>query len=246
MAQTPGALVWRVSRADGQPAALKYYPRGGMGNEIGSIAYLARAGNLAVPILDHSSDAVLMGWCEGASLAEQARKGDPREADRELGRIAGRLAARHITVEGLQPLEQFFSALLQGRFHDPNLQEAQALALLLFAREEPEVALHGDLHFDNVLWSGGGWQVIDAKGLYGARAYELANAFRHPRGCGDYLLNPGTIDWRLENWSGALGCSARMLCQWAAVKTALSLIWSNTAQDRVLLAALLDRLRICF
>lgn len=217
-----------------------------MGNEIGGIAYLARAGNLAVPILDHSSDAVLMGWCEGASLGDRARKGDATEADQELGRIAGRLAARHITVEGLQPLEQFFSALLQGRFIDPNLQEAQALALLLFAQKEPEVALHGDLHFDNVLLSGEGWQVIDAKGLYGPAAYELANAFRHPRGCGDYLLNPGTIDWRLENWSGALGCSARKLCQWAAVKTALSLIWSNTAQDRVLLAALLDRLRICF
>lgn len=42
-----------------------------------------------------------------------------------------------------------------------------------------EVFLHGDLHHENVLWSGDRWRPIDAKGLVGDRAYEAAAFLRN-------------------------------------------------------------------
>lgn len=243
VAKTANARVWRVKLGSGQVAALKHYPRGHMGNEIGGGIYLQRAGDLAVSILDQSADALLMSWCDGGSLGDWARAGHLRLADQALASIAQKLLAREMRSEGLTPLPELFSALIEPKFEAPDLQEAQALARHLLVQPLQLVALHGDLHFDNVLRGSGGWQVIDAKGLSAPRGFELANAFRHPRGRRDHILAPKVIAWRLGAWSRALGCSQMQLCQWAAIKTALSLVWRAEEQDRRLLNLLLQELR---
>lgn len=214
-----------------------------MGNETAGSTYLQCAGDLAVPILDHYRDAILMAWCDGSSLGDWARAGHLRLADQALADIAQKLLIRKMRGEGLTPVSALFSALVEASLEDPELNEAQVLARTLLAQTSQQAALHGDLHFDNVLQGRDGWQVIDAKGILGPPCFELANAFRHPRGCAGDVLTPEVISWRLEHWSGVLGCSQLQLCQWAAIKTALSLVWKDVEQDRKLLHLLLRRQR---
>ena len=240
MAQSVIATVWRVRLGSGQEAALKHYSSGHMGNETSGGTYLQRAGDLAVPILDRSRDAILMVWCDGSSLGDFARAGHLCLADQALADIAQKLLAREMKCEGLAPLTALFSALVQPKFEDPDLQEAQLLARSMLGQVSQQVALHGDLHFDNVLQAKNGWQVIDAKGVLGPPGFELANAFRHPRGCRAEILTAEVINRRLEQWSGALGCSPMQLCQWAAIKTALSRVWKDVKQDQELLHLLLQ------
>ncbi len=184
-----------------------------------------------------------MSWCDGGSLGDWARAGHLRLADQALASIAQKLLAREMRSEGLTPLSELFSALIEPQFESLDLREAQALARHLLAQRFQLVALHGDLHFDNVLLGQGGWQVIDAKGLSAPRGFELANAFRHPRGAAAHVLDADVINRRLRLWAGALGCSERQLCRWAAVKTALSLVWADRELDRSLLQFLLRRQR---
>ena len=108
----------------------------------------------------------------------------------------------------------------------------------------PLVALHGDLHHDNILASPRGWLAIDPKGVWGDLAYEPANAFRNPEGLGDRLFDPARIRHIALGFSQGLGLPPYRLLGWAAAHCALSTVWSREAgqdisDDLRLLALLL-------
>jgi streptomycin 6-kinase len=53
----------------------------------------------------------------------------------------------------------------------------------LLATQRDVVALHGDMHHENVLRFGSrGWLAIDPKGLTGERGFDYANIFCNPDG----------------------------------------------------------------
>ncbi|WP_068239964.1 aminoglycoside phosphotransferase family protein [Tritonibacter horizontis] len=231
-AETPMARVWSVRRADGTLAALKLYRAGHLGNEATGLEYLRRCtGDPAVTIHDAGPDAVVMGWLEGPSLGDLARQGDPVQADGDLAAVAQALRLKSLSAAGLLPLTELFRPLLVAKLATPQAQFAQQVASKclsdLATGRWPVVALHGDLHHDNVILTSGGLRVIDAKGLAGPAAYELANAFRHPRGGAGYALQPAVIARRLSLWSDALDCSSTDLLRWAIAKVALSMVWAG-------------------
>lgn len=109
----------------------------------------------------------------GALLMERLNPGtklsDAAMSDDECMALVLNFGARISTgpIDGLMPLEEYFS--------NPN-----ELAQELIATTESIVALHGDLHHENILLGERGWVVIDPKGLAGDPAFELAAFMRNP------------------------------------------------------------------
>lgn len=250
-AESGAALVWKVSRGTGF-AALKLYKSGDMGNEAAGFRYLAALNGQGAARVYHAEGGIaLTEWLEGPPLAA-----NPRDAE-VIGSLAALARQLHrgapLDGTGFTPLEDFMAFLVQ--FEPPAAWGADARGDIaacrhlwehLLASQTGRAVLHGDLHPGNVICTASGLCAFDAKGIWGEPAYELANAFRHPRARPEQVLNPARIRLAAEAWSAALGCTPRRLLHWAAAKAALSLAWrtgqgQNTDLDlrltRLLLAA---------
>ena len=236
VADTGHARVWKVRQDNGQPAALKLYARADRGNEAaGTRLMRAWQDRGAVRIIAEVETAVLMEWLDGPSLGDIARDGRTDEAIGELAKVASRLhQTPKVKVDGLKPLDQVFEPLFSCTFSDnctPSLRRdfmsAMGLAQNLLGRQDRMVPLHGDLHHDNVILTGDGPVVIDAKGYLGDPAFELANALRHPKGLPSLVRQPRQIDRCLTAYAQAMRVSRKRLAQWAAAKCALSIFWRS-------------------
>lgn len=248
------ADVWKVQTASGGWAALKRYHKPDMGNERAGFAVMSALNGVATAkVLAIGQNIALTEWLDGPSLGDLTRSGQDTEACRHLGETATKMH-RHmprITAE-LPSLCQWFRALETLSFADDcppqakhNLRTAQALARQLLATEHNICPLHGDLHHDNIRLGPRGYAAFDAKGLIGERGFELANAFRNPKGAEALHRDPTRIRHLANTWSQSFAVDAQRLLQWAAAKCALSIAWRSggTAQNDPeldLLATLLD------
>ena len=255
VAETPIAVVWKVQRADGRAAALKLYKESGMGSEAAGFAYLRHANTAqAARVYAVSDTAALVEWLDGPSLGDVAREGGLADADQKLAETARSL---HACVRGpipsLMPLEERFAALLKCPEEElpagslrSAMMRSRAIAASLLKDQQDACALHGDLHHENVRQGARGFCAFDAKGLWGERSYELANALRHPQGCREDICSPEVIRRRADLWAASLNTSAGRLLAWAAAKSALSISWRLSANtttsdpEEALLAALLE------
>ncbi len=236
LAQTAIANLWTVTRSDGTRAVLKDYGPKGMGSEAQGFRFLARASpDFAAQVYATRPDAALIEWLEGPSLGDRARSGHDLEAARELLKVAAGLhQGTAQPSEGYPLLVERFAALFDAVPADdctPELHaamaKAQTLADALLSHQVDLRPLHGDLHHENVRKTARGYCAFDAKGLVGERAYELANAFRHPKGCEDQIRDPRRVLALADLWSAGFGVDRSCLLQWAAVKCALSIAWRN-------------------
>ncbi len=234
VAETPIAHVWRVTCADGTPAALKRYKNGDMQDEAAGFDFLAACdGRGAAQIHARHQAAVLMEWLDGPSLGDLVRDGQDRAAAEALIATANRLhAAPHPVVAGLDPLQNRFQALLTARFTgdcpatvQTTIRRAQEVAQGLLAAQTTVQPLHGDLHHDNVRDSARGYLAFDAKGVLGERSFELANAFRNPVGSDTISRDPAVIRTRAAIWAAGLGVTQTHLLRWAAANAGLALSW---------------------
>lgn len=246
VAETTRAKVWRVRQKTGTQAALKYYPAGHMGNEASGLAYLERvAGAGAVRVFARSTDAVVMEWLRGPSLGELARTQGEKTADHGLAEVAARLFAAEVSADGLLSVAEIMAPLRDACFTAPEAREAQNIAWACLDQMQrgavESVALHGDLHHDNIIHTAQGLRAFDAKGLAGPRAYELANAFRHPRGCRAFAADAQVIRDRAITWGRVAGCGAQEQLNWAIAKLLLSMLWSGqeAPEERALLRQML-------
>ncbi|MGR3758663.1 aminoglycoside phosphotransferase family protein [Roseobacteraceae bacterium NS-SX3] len=251
VAETAQARIWKVRRAGGTFAALKLYGPRGMGNEAQGFRFLAAAGGLAARVYAVAGRAALIEWLEGPPLADLPAAGGDRAAAAELLRIAQALHARPAGAAGYPRLEDWLAALFKLEFLPgcpdgarADIIRCQQLARRLLAEPQDLRPLHGDLHHGNIRKGARGYCAFDAKGVLGERAYELANAFRHPRGLPELVRSPGRIAFLADLWTGEFAVPRQRLLQWAAVKCALSIAWrcgGRLQEDREfdLLAALL-------
>ncbi len=233
--RTPIAEIWKVARADGTPAALKIYYDGNMQDEAPGFDLLAaQNGQGAALIYDQTNDAVLMEWLDGPSLADLVRRGADDTASKALVDTANRLHQMPaVPIAGLDPLERRFTSLFDARFaHDcpasavAALRRATALGHHLIASQSDKRPLHGDFHHENIKGSARGFLAFDAKGVFGDRHYELANAFWNPLDAKGYVRKRETIQRRSAIWAAGFETTQCKLIEWAAAYTALSLSWT--------------------
>ncbi|GGM03574.1 aminoglycoside/hydroxyurea antibiotic resistance kinase [Pseudooceanicola nanhaiensis] len=233
--RTAIAVVWRVELAGGGVAGLKVFHEEGLANEGPGLAWMrARDGAGVVRLLDQQGRAVLMEWQEGPSLGDLVRRGEDARAARELLSVAQRLHQGADTGAGLSlpPLDAWFGALRDVTLAAAcppeaarDMLAARDIAERLLAAPREVRGLHGDLHHDNIRDGARGWLAFDAKGVRGERAYELANAFRNPKGAAALVADPARIAALADLWSEGFGVERTRLLDWAAAKCALSICW---------------------
>ena len=104
------------------------------------------------------------------------------------------------------------------------------------------------VHHDNIRLGTRGFCAFDAKGVVGERTYELANAFRNPKGARKLVFNRNRIEVLADCWSQSFNVNRERLLQWAFVKCALSIAWRAKGKfvkddETELLAMLFEALR---
>lgn len=235
IAETPISEVWRVSIMTG-PAVVKIW-RKGPGNELAGVSLMhAWRDSAAVPWvrpISATNTSMLMEYLEGDSLGDLARRGGLERADALLAQVAHRLHATPPRAPVDLPMLHDLFAPLFALTYAPecprtlhgNMARATELAAALLATQPRYVPLHGDLHHDNVILTPRGPVAFDAKGVLGDPAYELANAFRHPRGINAAVRAPDRITARQALFARALNVDPRRLARWAVAKCALSIAW---------------------
>lgn len=116
-----------------------------------------------------------------------------------------------------------------GSLPERLVEDARHVASELHQRYTEEGLLHGDLHHGNVLDNGGGWAVIDAKGVIGEPAFEAGTIIRNP----SHALTPtlDMLDRRLAILSESSGLELDRLRAWAFSGCALSSCWSAEANE---------------
>src|SRR5579862_6541624 len=141
-------------------------------------------GKNAVKVFKYSEDALLMERVEAKrSLKNMVITGLEDEANDIICQVVNRLhqsGCQHIPE--LISLTTWFRSLsaaaenYRGLF---DLCHKITLELLAYPREI--VALHGDVHYDNIIDSNSRkWIAIDPKGLVGERGFDFANIFCNP------------------------------------------------------------------
>jgi streptomycin 6-kinase len=243
LVRTATSTLWTVTRPDGSLAVLKLLHPGQIEEARGASYLQALSGRGAVQVYARHGPAILMEHCPGPSLGDLSRAGRDTEATEILCDVIQTLHAAPVDRTGLEPLAHRFAPLTEATLDD-DLGRAAQIARDLPADPVPPVALHGDLHHDNILSSPRGWLAIDPKGVSGDPAYEPANAFRNPDGLGARLFDPDRIQHLADRLSARLDLSPRRLLGWAAAHCALSIRWSqedgrDIAQDLRLLPRLL-------
>lgn len=234
--ETGMALIWKVRRSTGQAAALKVYKKGHMGNERTGFSFLnSLDGEASARVHEVDTDAAVIEWLDGPSLGDLVRKGGDETAAAHLVAVANKM---HSVVQedasSLPRLDGWFDALFRAEFAtecDPrnraNILKCQEIAKQLLGEQQEVRPLHGDLHHDNIRLGQRGYCAFDAKGVLGERAYELANAFRNPKGVPDLVRDPERVRYLSALWSRAFSVERERLHQWVAVKAALSIVWRS-------------------
>ncbi len=234
--KTALAEIYRAELPDGTIAMLKCWNNPNS-EQFGADYLEALNGNGVVKILARRKGALLMEYLEGPTLGSLSRQGKDEESTEILAQVA--LSLRQSPKSDLKnapTVERWFRALFDAMFLDdcdPQLREniefCKEIAQTLLAALTRSVALHGDLHHDNVLVHKGKWIAIDPKGLWGDPAYELANALRNPKGVDQLIRDPNIISHRAKVFAESLQIDQKQMLKWAAVKIALSISWRENA-----------------
>lgn len=234
--ETNIARIWRVVRHDQSFAVLKVYKGNDMLNEKPGFDLLRLCdGHGAAIIFRTSATAALMELLEGPSLGDMARSGNDMQSAGILVEVANKLHAKNFETPNNWPRLRDFAAdltkIVRGKdCNDTNWRNfafSRSLAFQLIEREREICPLHGDLHHDNILLGERGYCAIDAKGVVGDRGYELANAFRNPKGAAELVQDPERFSYLLDLWSSEFNIDKHHMLDWAIAKTAFSIMWRN-------------------
>ncbi|MGH1414640.1 MAG: aminoglycoside phosphotransferase family protein [Pelagimonas sp.] len=234
LTKTGIAELWRVRSAEGHEQVLKLYHGSDMGNETAGVGLMqawAQASDRHVPRIYHvRQNALVIEFLAGKTLGQALREGqwDQNTNLAVFGRDLYRLPLP--PMPHLPTLDAWFQHLFDLKFHADcpqgivqDFRKATGLARHLLATQTDIRPLHGDLHHDNVFYSDRGLIAIDAKGVLGEPAYEMANAMRNPKGCDPLLRDRALQRQRLEWFAQGLEVDQKRLAQWAAAKCAWSI-----------------------
>lgn len=239
--ETPTARIFKVVRKRGGDAALKVLLRGaddGEKNAAEMLAYYEGLG--AAEVYGFSDNALLMEWLSGPPLQHLVALGKDEDATEIIAQLVLQLHRVRETVPTfLVPLERWFEDLFRADrslwpFAAGDLLiRAQLVARGLLNSSESEVPLHGDLHHLNIHFSARSWLAIDAKGLLGDPAYEVANAFINPMSDPGVCVRPARISGMADHFAQSLGLDRVRILGFAVAHAALSACWARAAGEPI-------------
>ena len=226
------ANLYRVKLPSGEAGALKVFTPLGLKDEWdGALLMKWYAGNGAAEILALSEGALLMKWLDGGNLIPLCNDGQGEDAAVIIARLAANVRRQRLPAPRLKTIEQRFEfllnfdvALISAEFR-ANFQMAINIAKRMLADVQQYVPLHADLHFENVLFDGTQWRLIDPKGLMGPPAYDLANLFINPWGRDDIVMAEGRAVALVKRLSVETGIPVAELIGWAVAHAALATAW---------------------
>ena len=184
-------------------------------------------GNAAVKVYRYTADALLMERATGdRSLKQMALAGREEEANRIICGVVKRLHANSCAMMAeLVPLDDWFRSLVDAGDREGGFfARGRAVAEALLALPQSMVALHGDIHHDNILDGGSrGWLVIDPKGVAGERGFDYANIFCNP----DISVagSPQRVSSQVRLIAALAEIPERRLLQWIIAWAALMASW---------------------
>jgi streptomycin 6-kinase len=187
LAQTITSHIYTVTHDDAK-VVLKILTSYGADERIGALALSHFKGHGAVRLLRSDDSAQLLEYAEGENLTGLVKNGQDETATAIIGDVVNALhAVDSAPPEGIPTLRQWFKALFlqvdQDRDNGPDsiLIRAARIADTVLAQPHDPRVLHGDIHHENIRQSSRGWLAFDPKGLYGERAYDLANTLCNPQ-----------------------------------------------------------------
>jgi streptomycin 6-kinase len=192
----------------------------------GNKLMVALEGNGAALVFKHDDDALLMERLSAEpSLYTMAQSGNDDDATVILINVASRLHNTCIQPALLHPLDKWFTELFTAaQKHASIFKISAVIAKNLLSTQQDQTVLHGDLHHQNVMFSGTrGWLAIDPKGLYGERGFDYANIFCNPNE--HVALRPGRLEAQLKIICEHTGMSRERMLQWIVAYSALSASW---------------------
>ena len=244
IAETAIAKVWRVKRADNSFAALKVYKGDDMRNEGPGVVFLQNwTGQGAAEIFQTGRNAFLMEYLDGHTLGELTRQGSDQEAAHKLVETANQLQKVQFDQNYPWPkLEDWVAELMElergATWTDDNwrhIEVSRHLAKELVSAQKDVRVLHGDLHHDNIIKGARGYCAIDAKGVIGEKAYELANAVCNPVGAEELMISRDRIEFLLTLWCEEFNLERARFLKWIIAQRGMSISWSGNeiASDHI-------------
>lgn len=228
-------LVMSATCADGTPAILKAAPPNiELTSEIAALRHYAGQGAARLLEADDSLGALLLERiAPGEMLADLAVHDDAAATDIAAEVMArlwqtppdhhpfltvadwGRAFARYRTRWGSS-----------GPVDAAVIDRADALFHHLAATQTDLVVLHGDLHHDNILSAGDGWQAIDPKGIVGEPAYEVGALLRNPGQIVDRHPDLAALTRaRVDRLCARLSLDRQRVLAWSDAQLVLSAVW---------------------
>ena len=244
IAETAIAKVWRVKRADNSFAALKVYKGDDMRNEGPGVVFLQNCtGQGAAKIFQTGKNAFLMEYLDGHTLGELTHRGSDQEAAHKLVETANQLQKVQFDQNYPWPkLEDWVAELMElergASWTDDNwrhIEVSRHLAKELVSAQKDVRVLHGDLHHDNIIRGARGYCAIDAKGVIGEKAYELANAVCNPVGAEELMISRDRIEFLLTLWCEEFNLERARFLKWIIAQRGMSISWSGNeiASDHI-------------
>jgi streptomycin 6-kinase len=223
-------VVVPVRRGDGTSAVLKIsFPH--PGNVAEPKALAAWAGRGAVRLLEHDAQAFAMVLEHASS---ESLRDVPHAVERVVvaGRLSRRLAvAAPEDVPSLKVVAAGWAAEIESRHRRLRAPLADRLVgravetCRELAAEQPNLLVHGDLNFSNVLRSDREpWLVIDPKGWAGDPAYDAVNLLRDRWPTMSELVK--TLSYQLAAFAEAAELERERVIRWVQACAVKDALWS--------------------
>jgi streptomycin 6-kinase len=194
----------------------------------GSALMICWNGQGAAKVLMHEDDALLMERAVGpGSLRQMVLNGSEDEANKIICRVVAKLHGANCNKVGdLVPLKTWFSDLGHTNTkYGGVFGQCSNIADELLNDQMDIVALHGDIHYDNILDSGKrGWIAIDPKALLGERGFDYANLFCNPTP--EIALSETRLKKQVKLIASAAGIDVKRLLQWIIAWSGLCAAWT--------------------
>jgi streptomycin 6-kinase len=212
-------------------------------------------GKAAVNVYKYDANALLMERAVGdRSLRRMVLDGHEEEANTLVCSVVNQLHSHACTeTSGLAPLASWFRSLeVAATTQNGPFAACHAIAGALILDQRDIVALHGDVHYDNILDSGRngdihadnipdsghnggnhddnipdsghrGWVAIDPKGAIGERGFDFANLFCNPNI--EIAASPARLPRQVPLVAALAGLEPSRLLRWIIAWSGLMAAW---------------------